>query len=365
MNSRSVTVEFVGFDRSEINYSLKVIKDIALAEAGLVEGSNPDIVVCAEDLVSVRKVMEFYPESTIRILFNAELGSIDFNVFDYVIGWDFIEDSARYARMHPALGIEKSPFMSGERLEFADRPMSARAFCCFLASNGLAHPMRDKLFKRLNEARGVDSWGRHLNNSGEISNSSSGLSYELEKMELESGYKFTLAIENAHFPGYMSEKVFSGAKAGAVPIYWGNPRVGEDINLERIISLHEFKDIDAAISEILELEKDTERLERIVALPIMTPRQKERIEESRQAIVELFLHAAESARRSELHRPVGTTTYAREYVLVSALRREEWVLRRKATISRILRKFGLLELFFKAQSKFRLYQRKGTNRISD
>ncbi len=145
----------------------------------------------------------------------------------------------------------------------------------------------------------------------------------------------------------MSEKLFSGAKAGAVPIYWGNARVGEDINLERIISLHEFKDIDAAISEILELEKDTERLERMVALPIMTPRQLEIIEESRRAIVELFLHASESARRSELHRPIGTTTYAREYVLVSALRREEWVLKRKATISRILRKFGLLDLFLR------------------
>ena len=358
MGSRQVTVEFVGFDRSQTDYSLQVIKDIALGEAGLVEGSNPEIVVCTEDLVSLRKVMQHYPETTVRILFNAELGSLDFNTFDYVIGWEELSDVPRYARLHPGLSMEASPFGSTRQLRFLPRPMRERDFCCFIATNSLAHPMRDEFFRKLNELKRVDSWGRHLNNSGTIRNSSSGLGYELEKLELESGYKFTLALENGLFAGYLTEKVFSGAKSGAIPIYWGNPKIGDDVNLERILSLHEFESLDAAITEILTLEKEPERLEKMAQQPIMTPDQELRLSQSRKAVTSLFLHAAETARQSRLLRPIGTTTYAREYVLVSALRREEWVLKIKATISRIFRTMGLLDVFFKLRANLRAFNRR-------
>lgn len=217
--------------------------------------------------------------------------------------------------------------------------------------------MRDEIFNKLNEVKRVDSWGRHLNNSEPIYNSSSGLGYELEKLELESGYKFTLALENGLFAGYLTEKVFSGAKAGAIPIYWGNPKIGDDVNLNRIFSLHEFESLEEAISEIMTLEKDPERLEQMSQQPIMTPDQELRLSRSRNAVTSLFLHAAETARHSRLLRPIGSTTYAREYVLVSALKREERVLKRKATISRILRALGLLDLFFKARAKLGIFNR--------
>jgi hypothetical protein len=348
-----VTVDFVGFDRSPSDYSLKVIKQIALLEAGFVESSTPDIVVCAEDFVSIRKVLELYPADTVRILFNCELGSVDFNLFDYVIGWDHASPNLRYARMHPALRLEGSAFRSSNPESFAIRPMSSRGFCSFVASNGLAHPMRDAFVTRLNEAKRVDSWGQHMNNSGRISNSLSGLGYELEKIELESGYKFSLAIENGLYPGYITEKVFSGAMAGAVPIYWGNPLVGEDLNLERIFSLHEYESIDAAILAILELEREPERLENMIRQPIMTVKQQERVSNSRQEILDLFLNAAEAAKRSNLHRPLGTTASTREVILASALNREERVLRRNAALARALKRLGLLRLALRAASALR------------
>jgi hypothetical protein len=232
--------------------------------------------------------------------------------------------------------------------------MSTRGFCSFVATNGLAHPMRDAFFKKLNEVKRVDSWGRHLNNSGAISNSSTGLGYELEKMELESGYRFSIAMENGLFPGYTTEKVFSGVKAGSVPIYWGNPQIGNDINLGRIISLHEFKSIEEAIVEILELDSNLEKLEAKVLEPLMTPEQENKVSQSRQAIIELFLHAIETSRMSGLLRPIGTTTYAREFVLVSALKREERILERNTKIARLLGAMGLLKLFFKLRAMFRL-----------
>lgn len=353
MNSSKVAVDFVGFDRSPSDYSLGVIKQIALSEAGFVESSTPDIVVCAEDFVSIRKVLEYYPADTVRVLFNCELGSVDFNLFDYVIGWDDFSPNPRYARMHPVLRLEGSAFRSSNPENFSIRPMSSRGFCSFVASNGLAHPMRDSFVKRLSEAKRVDSWGKHMNNSGQIANSSTGQGWELEKIELESGYKFSLAIENGVYPGYITEKVFSGAMAGAVPIYWGNPLVGDDLNLERIFSLHAYESIDAAISAILQLEKDPERLENMSRQPIMTVNQEQRVSKSRQEILRLFLDAAEAVRRSHLHRPLGTTTSTREMILVSALKREEGVLRRNAALARALGQLGLLKLAMRASSALR------------
>jgi hypothetical protein len=213
--------------------------------------------------------------------------------------------------------------------------------------------MRDAFVNRLGEAKKVDSWGQHMNNSGQIANSSTGPGYELEKIELESGYKFSLAIENGVYPGYTTEKVFSGAMAGAVPIYWGNPLVGEDLNLERIFSLHEYESIDAAILAILQLEKDPERLENITRQPIMTVNQEQRVSKSRQEILSLFLDAAETSKRSHLHRPLGTTATTREVILVSALKRGERVFRRRATYAGILKYVGLFGLAQKAESALR------------
>ena len=269
MGSRQVTVEFVGFDRSQTDYSLQVIKDIALGEAGLVEGSNPEIVVCTEDLVSLRKVMQHYPETTVRILFNAELGSLDFNTFDYVIGWEELSDVPRYARLHPGLSMEASPFGSTRQLRFLPRPMRERDFCCFIATNSLAHPMRDEFFRKLNELKRVDSWGRHLNNSGTIRNSSSGLGYELEKLELESGYKFTLALENGLFAGYLTEKVFSGAKSGAIPIYWGNELIEKDFNPNSFINCHKYKDFGEVIERIKEIDNNNDLYLKMLKSPIL------------------------------------------------------------------------------------------------
>lgn len=353
MHNSQVTVAFEGFDRSPSDYSLRVIKKIALEQAGLVESSTPNIVVCAEDLFSTRKVLENYSSDTLRILFNCELGSVDFNTFDYVIGWEDLSLTRRYARMHPALRLEGSVFRTSNPPSFTSLTMSSKRFCSFIASNGLAHPMRDTFVKRLGQVKRVDSWGKHMNNSGQIANSSTGQGFELEKIELESGYKFSIAIENGVYPGYITEKVFSGAMAGAVPIYWGNPLVGEDLNLERIFSLHEYESLDAAISAILQLEKDPGRLENMIRQPIMTVKQEQRVSKSRQEILNLFLDAAETSKRSHLHRPRGTTATTREVILISALKREERVLRRNAFYATILRHFGLFGPALKAVAALR------------
>jgi hypothetical protein len=269
---------------------------------------------------------------------------VDFTTFDYVIGWEDLDLKPRYARMHPSLRLEGSKFKSSMTDNLPLRPLADRGFCSFVASNDGAHPMRDAFVRKLSAKKRVDSWGNHMNNSGPIMNSSTGLGYELEKIELESGYRFSVAIENGVYPGYLTEKVFSGVLAGAVPIFWGNPNVGDDLNLDRIFSLHQFENSEEAIDAILELENNPTKLDEILRQPLMTHEQVLRISQSRQEIADLFLNAAEMTRSSSLLRPIGTTSYSRELLLVSVFRTHDRVQRRISAFARFLAPLGILPI---------------------
>lgn len=331
------SVAFEGFVRGDSDYSTRVLQRIILDELGYVESPQPDIVVCTEDHISLRKVLANYPPSTIRILFNCELGSIDFNVFDYVIGWEEIVDQPRYARMHPAIRVEGSVFMPVNDQLYSKRDFASRKFCSFVASNGLAHPFRDKFFHCLNAVRRVDSWGKHLNNAGPVPRSTDSASWELDKVALESNYKFSFAVENGTYPGYTTEKIFSSFMAGTIPIYWGNPLIGEDVNPNRIFSLHDFESIDSAIDALLALEEDPSRLAEMANQSVMSSEQEAKVEQSREKIRDLLIHAAETARSGRVLRPQGTTATVREALLLRALRREEYVAQLKETVAGLLR----------------------------
>ena len=77
-----------------------------------------------------------------------------------------------------------------------------------------AHRMKDKL----------DLFGRGFN---EINTKDEGLR----------DYMFSVAIENIQWPGYYTEKILDCFLTGTVPIYYGDPLIGEVFNMEGIILL--------------------------------------------------------------------------------------------------------------------------------
>jgi alpha(1,3/1,4) fucosyltransferase len=54
-------------------------------------------------------------------------------------------------------------------------------------------------------------------------------------------YKFALVIENAVFPGYVSEKILDAFFAGCIPVYLGAPDVTNFIPAETFIDRRKFK----------------------------------------------------------------------------------------------------------------------------
>lgn len=70
-------------------------------------------------------------------------------------------------------------------------------------------------------------------------------------------YKFSIAFENAWYPGYTSEKIVTSMLAGTIPIYWGNPDISREFNSASFINCHDFPTLDDAAAYVKKWTKTT------------------------------------------------------------------------------------------------------------
>lgn len=313
-----VKVAFIGFGEVPSSSSLKLM-DYALNTFGLTASCDPDIIFVREDLYAIREMLTNYSPNATRILFSGEMQGANFDLFDYVIGWELGDFGGRYVRMHPALREWKTLQLATSFTPAT--PFEDRYFCDFIFSNSRHFGPRDEFFATLNRLKGVDSLGPHLRNV----QSREGLrpfgpGWELEKIKTQSHYKFSISIENGIYNGYTTEKIMTSVIAGSIPIYWGNPQVGLDFNAERLINLDKFRSLEAAARHVVALSENQTELERITNLPLMTEEQLIRVQENESEILSLLQKAIESALSGTLCRPRGTSVAQREVLLINSLR---------------------------------------------
>ncbi len=147
-----------------------------------------------------------------------------------------------------------------------------QGFCNFLYSNYSANPMRDNLFYGISKYKRVDSLGKHLNN---VSVKGTGYHGHIsDSVLLKKPYKFSIASENAYFPGYTSEKIITSLQAHTVPIYWGDPKIAENINEKCFINCHKYNSMDEIIDAIRKVDNDDELWCSMVSEPWQTEENK-------------------------------------------------------------------------------------------
>lgn len=114
---------------------------------------------------------------------------------------------------------------------------SKTKFCNFLYSNKV--PYREAFFSELSKYKKVDAPGKSMNNMPGIDTLYSGDKWEIKKQFL-SPYKFTIALENDIFPGYQTEKLYDAMMADSIPIYCGDPFIGDIFNTKSFINVPEY-----------------------------------------------------------------------------------------------------------------------------
>ena len=273
------------------------------------DSKNPEILFATE-LINVSKkywkeFRKLYPKAKVHVMFSREAVEPDFNFFDYAIGFnDNLTFDDRFIRLMPPLKLYPNFIFSKENTintkeEALQELKKKKGFCNFLYSNSNAHPMRDRLFHAICEYKKVDSLGRHLNNIGKKGTGFQG--HAAECKDIKSFYKFSIASENAVYPGYTSEKVFTSLEAHTVPIYFGNPHISDDLNPNAIINVNDFHNLDELVEYIAKVDSDDELWASYICQPWFKEKQsannQARISEYERRLKAIFESPLEDAKR--------------------------------------------------------------------
>ena len=228
----------------------------------------------------------------IKIFWTGECQSPDFNLCDYAIGFDYLEYGDRYLRV-PNYYLS-NPILFDQIQEkvhsTTDTLQEKTSFCSFVYSNNHASPERQQFFHLLSAYKPISSGGRFLNNIGGAVS---------DKLSFQKSHKFAIAFENSSSPGYTTEKLPHAFAAHTVPIYWGDPLVGQHFNTDSFINCHDYTSFEEVVEKIKLLNKDDEAYLKMLQTPALnrTNDYNETLAKLRTFLFPIFDQEPENAKR--------------------------------------------------------------------
>ena len=254
--------------------------DKELADRFILDDENPDYVIASDYVLlsseQCEKLRHYlsHRKDCIFILDAYECIDPDLNIFDYAVVWNRdLKCGDRIARNIPYIYSEEDNDTHKNTLTLEDARIildGKPKFCNFVYSH--SSEQRDKFFHLLSQYKHVDSLGRWLNNTGTKSTRFAANWYDLS-INIKSGYKFSIAMENASYSGYTSEKIISSLQAHTVPIYWGDPAIAEQINPKAFVNCHAYSSFEEVIERVKEIDNNDELWLDMVTQPWQTEEQ--------------------------------------------------------------------------------------------
>lgn len=244
------------------------------------DSDSPDYLFATEhiytDNLLRKRFKKLLDGRRVVIYYTSECIFPDMNIFDYAVVFDrTLSLDDRIARRHP-ISFTASLF-SAELSASTDFDPAAElkrksGFCNFIYSNPKAHPRRDQIFKALSNYKRVDSLGPHLNNVGNTT-SRAASNWGDALVEMKRPYKFSIAAENAAYPGYVTEKLISSFLAHTIPIYWGAAGCTEEFNPEAFIDASKLSDSEL-VNIVSKIDSDDALWAKMAATEPLTLRQQ-------------------------------------------------------------------------------------------
>lgn len=250
-------IKFVDFgeginptDNFILNYIAELNQTLPITERYQIEFSDePDFLFYSVFGQEFRRY-----QNCVKIFYTGENIVPNFNECDYALGFHFIDFEDRYFR-HRNHNFSTEDIQQHSNL---NDDLCRRKFCNFIYSNmriGEGTVLRRDFCLELMRYKPVDCPGKVLNNMQNAITPRDGDWYN-GKMDFIQNYKFTIAFENSSSNGYTTEKLIQPLQANSIPIYYGNPRVGEDFNTQAFIHCKGKEDFARVIQQIIELDND-------------------------------------------------------------------------------------------------------------
>jgi hypothetical protein len=192
-----------------------------------------------------------------RIYYTGENKRPNFNRCDYAFSFDYPVNERNFRLplyrvypQYPQLFEARNP----------DKIIAeSREFCSFVNSNAKAKE-RINLFDQLSKYKQVSSGGKVRNNVG---------GRVPDKVKFISDYKFNIAFENSSHPGYATEKLMEALVTNTIPIYWGDPKIGNDFNTKAFINCHEFESMNDVIEQVKKVDQDEDLYRQYLSEPLL------------------------------------------------------------------------------------------------
>lgn len=214
----------------------------------------------------------------VKILLTWEPPSLDnFDDYDWIYSWSYdnivCRDNHTRVPFYYIFGAYEN--INNFNSNIKNILCKKTEFCNFVYSREVE--IRNEFFRRLSKYKKVDAPGKCCNNMPILKKPSGGLT-AYKPFDFLSKYKFSISFENSSFLGYTTEKILESSVSGSIPIYWGNPYINTEFNINRIIEINEdanvvpifgknrpIHDYAKKPSKLL-LEKMDEAIERIIIL---------------------------------------------------------------------------------------------------
>jgi hypothetical protein len=219
-----------------------------------------------------------------KIFWTGENVRPNFSSCDLSLSFDYSENQKNYR--FPCYSIRWFEILTRERLYIPGIQIDENSlllpkkyenksgFCAFVHGNGgegYNHwgnlqdgvVKRNELLTMLSDYKKVDSAGTWRNNMGYTVDG-------VAKFNFIKNYKFTFAIENSAFPGYVTEKMIDPMSVGSVPIYWGSEKAIEEFNPKSFVNAHNFSSNRELVEYIIFLDSNEDEYLKIYEQPFIT-----------------------------------------------------------------------------------------------
>lgn len=182
----------------------------------------------------------------IRIFYTGENVAPDWSNTDWAFGFSRDPHPRHFRLPLWVLSVDPLALIKPAEYEAEVVLCRKRRFCAFVVSNAMCRT-RNAFFKKLSRYRPVDSGGAVFNNIGHR---------VIDKRPFLSEYKFVIAFENESAPGYCTEKLVEPMLTGTIPLYWGDPEVGQDFDTRSFLCAHDGRSLEDLVDRVVVADRD-------------------------------------------------------------------------------------------------------------
>ncbi len=222
------------------------------------------------DARQIHPVARIPPGPYLRVFITGENFEPDMQACDFAITFSALTSHPNHLRLplwvyeNRGWGFAPERLIKSGNTDWERIAAGKQGFCNFVYLHEV--PFRDAIFRKLSDYKKIEAAGRHMNNLN-------GWTVPMSpnrvagKVEFLRRYKFTLAVENTIWPGYMTEKLVDPMFAASIPIYVGDPLAKLSFDPASYIDFTCFGSLNEMIGFIREVDNSRGLYLKMLAAP--------------------------------------------------------------------------------------------------